>query len=141
MYLSLSLYIYIYIYVCIYIYIYIYICMYVCIYIYIYILGFLSLMVASMSLADVGKVTNGVSTDGDHCKSRVFLTRGLLGYSRYPTFIFPKSARAYLFPQPVEIHYFCSGLISVDPICPQPRTPALTISTTGGTASGRIRAT
>ena len=33
----------------------------------------------------------------------------------------PKSARAYLFPQSVKIHYFCSGPIRVDPICPQPR--------------------
>ena len=31
-----------------------------------------------------------------------------------------KSARAYLFPQSVKIHDFCSGPISVDPICPQP---------------------
>ena len=33
----------------------------------------------------------------------------------------PESARAYLFPQSVKTHhYFCSGPISVDPICPQP---------------------
>ena len=31
----------------------------------------------------------------------------------------PKSARAYLFPQSARIHYFCSGPLSVDPICPQ----------------------
>ena len=31
----------------------------------------------------------------------------------------PKSARAYLLPQSVEIHYFCCGPISV---CPQPLT-------------------
>ena len=40
----------------------------------------------------------------------------------------PKSARAYLFPQSVKIHYFwnfCSGLISVDPTCPQPTTARL----------------
>ena len=35
-------------------------------------------------------------------------------------FDIPKSARAYLFSQSVKIHYFCSGPISVDPICPQP---------------------
>ena len=34
-------------------------------------------------------------------------------------FYLSKSARAYLFPQSVKIHYFCSGPISVDPICPQ----------------------
>ena len=34
----------------------------------------------------------------------------------------PKSARAYLFPQCVKVHYlFCSGPVSVDPICPPPR--------------------
>ena len=32
----------------------------------------------------------------------------------------PKSARAYLFLQSVKIRYFCSGPISVVPICPQP---------------------
>ena len=31
-------------------------------------------------------------------------------------FYLPESARAHLFPQSVEIHYFCSGPISVDPI-------------------------
>ena len=36
-------------------------------------------------------------------------------------FYLTKSARAYLFSQLVKIHYFCSGPISVDPICPQPR--------------------
>ena len=29
-------------------------------------------------------------------------------------------ARAYLFPQSVKNHYFCSGQISSDPICPFP---------------------
>ena len=37
-----------------------------------------------------------------------FLTEDLLG------------ARAYLSPQSVKIHYFCSGPVSVDPICSQP---------------------
>ena len=36
-------------------------------------------------------------------------------------FCLSKSARAYLFPQSVKIHDFCSGHISVDRICPQPR--------------------
>ena len=35
-------------------------------------------------------------------------------------FYLPKSARAYLFPQSVKNHDFCSGPISVDPICLQP---------------------
>ena len=34
-------------------------------------------------------------------------------------FYIPKSARAYLFPQSVKNHYYCSGPISLDPICPQ----------------------
>ena len=37
-----------------------------------------------------------------------------------------KSARAYLFLQSVKMNYFCSGPISVDPICPQPKVSALT---------------
>ena len=32
----------------------------------------------------------------------------------------PQSARAYLFLQSVKTYEFCSGPISVDPICPQP---------------------
>ena len=36
-------------------------------------------------------------------------------------FYIPKSARACLFPQSVNICCFCSGPINVDPICPQPR--------------------
>ena len=35
----------------------------------------------------------------------------------------PKSARAYLFPKFFKTHYFRSGPISADPICPQPRRP------------------
>ena len=31
---------------------------------------------------------------------------------------------AYLFPQSVKNHYFCSDPIRVDPICPQPRLAA-----------------
>ena len=37
-------------------------------------------------------------------------------------FYLPLSARAYHFPKFVRIHNFCSGPISVDPICPQPRS-------------------
>ena len=45
--------------------------------------------------------------------SVVFFTEGLFG-------VLPLTyARAYLFPQSVKIPYFCSGPISVDPICPQ----------------------
>ena len=47
------------------------------------------------------------------------LTEGLLGILPLTYFYLPKSARAYLFPQAAKIPYFCSGPISVDPICPQ----------------------
>ena len=41
-------------------------------------------------------------------------------------FYLPKSARAYLLPQSVEVrYYFCSGPASVDPICPQPNAPRI----------------
>ena len=40
-------------------------------------------------------------------------------------FYLPKSARASVFPQSVKIDYFCSGLIRVDPICPQPKAASL----------------
>ena len=40
-------------------------------------------------------------------------------------FYIPKDARAYLFPQSVKTHYFCSGPISADPICPQPNDEQL----------------
>ena len=70
------------------------------------------------------KGTNGVSTNGVTA-FLMFLTEGLfvglpLSYSDLP-----KSARAYLFPQSVKIHYFCSGPFSVDPICPQPEAGAV----------------
>ena len=54
------------------------------------------------------------------CKSYFFWQRDLLG-TPVNLLNLPKSDRAYLFPQSVKNHYFCSGPISVDPICPQPR--------------------
>ena len=50
------------------------------------------------------KGTNGVSTNG---VTAIFM-------------FFPKSARAYFFPNSVKIHYFCSGPISIGIMCPQP---------------------
>ena len=52
----------------------------------------------------------------------MFLTEFVLGVLPLAYFYIPKSSRACLFPQSVKIHYFCSGPISVDPICPQPPT-------------------
>ena len=50
-----------------------------------------------------------------------FLTEGLFGHFPLIYFYLPRSARACLFPQSVKKHYFCSGPLSVDPICPQPK--------------------
>ena len=50
----------------------------------------------------------------------MFLTEGPFGVLGLAYFCLAKSARAYLFPQSTKTHYFCSGPVSVDPICPQP---------------------
>ena len=47
--------------------------------------------------------------------------KGTFGAVPLTYFYLPKSVRAYLFAQSVEIQNFCSSPISVDPICPQPR--------------------
>ena len=66
------------------------------------------------------KGTNEVSTNGVTANF-MFFDRGPFGVLPLTYFEIPKSASAYLFPQSDKIDYFCSGLISVDPICPQPR--------------------
>ena len=67
----------------------------------------------------IGNGTNGVSTTG---VTAIFMCFG----QKDLTYLYiPKSVRAYLFPQSVKIHYFCSGPISVDPICPQPTGEAV----------------
>ena len=65
------------------------------------------------------KGTNGVSTNGVTA-NLMFFDRGTFWVLPLTYFYIPKSARAYLFPQSVKIDYFCSGPISVDPVCPQP---------------------
>ena len=45
----------------------------------------------------------------------MFLDRGIFWVLPLSYCYVPKSARAYLFPQSVKIHHFCSGPISVDP--------------------------
>ena len=62
------------------------------------------------------KGTNGVSPDGVTANFMYF-DRGTFGVAY---FYIPRSARAYMLPRSVTIHYFCSGPISVDPSCPQP---------------------
>ena len=66
------------------------------------------------------KGTSGVSTNGVTAKS-MFFDRGTFWVLPLTRFYFPKSARAYLFPRSVELHDFCSGPMSADPICPQPK--------------------
>ena len=71
-------------------------------------------MVILIGKGQIGFRTNGVTANF------VFLTEGLLGYSRQPTFYLPRSASPYLFSPICQKYYFCSGPISADPICPQP---------------------
>ena len=66
------------------------------------------------------KGTNGVSTNGVTA-NLMFFDRGTFWVLPLTYFHLPKSARAYLFPQSVKIHYFCSRPISVDPTCPRPK--------------------
>ena len=61
-----------------------------------------------------GVGTNGVTTN------LMFFDRGTFSVLPLTYFCLPKSARVYLFPQSVKLHYVCSGHISVDAICPQP---------------------
>ena len=61
------------------------------------------------------KGRNGVSTNGVTA-TFMFFDRVNLWVLPLTYFYLPKSARVYLFPQSVKIHYFCSGPISVDPI-------------------------
>ena len=63
------------------------------------------------------KGTNGVGTNG--VTANFMFSDGAF-WVLLTCFYIPKSARVYLFPQSVKIHFFCSGPISVDPICPQP---------------------
>ena len=73
----------------------------------------------------------GVSTNGS--LHYLFFDRGTFWVLPLTCFYLPRVARAYLFPQPVKIHYFCSGPMSVDPTCPRPN-PAGPDSPTGSPA-------
>ena len=75
------------------------------------------------------KGTNGVSTNGA-AANFIFFDRGTFWVPTLTYLYFPKSARAYLFPQSVRIHYFCSGPISVGPVCPPPSNIELLVSPT-----------
>ena len=56
------------------------------------------------------KGTNGVSANGVTANF-MFFDGGTFWVPPLTSFYVPKSARVYLFPQSVEIHYFCSGPI------------------------------
>ena len=74
------------------------------------------IMMIILIVNDLWKGSNGVSTNGV-AANFTFFDRGTFWVLLFTYVYLPKSARAYLFPQPIEIHYFCSGPISVDPIC------------------------
>ena len=65
------------------------------------------------------KGTNGFGTNGVTA-NLMFFDTGTFWVLPLTYFYLPRSARAYLFPQSVEINYLCSGPISADPTCPQP---------------------
>ena len=80
--------------------------------------------------ASLGKGQMGSALMGS-LQDCMFLDRGTFWVLPITYFYLPKSARAYLFPQSVKIPYFCSGPISVDPICPQSKTSvSITITIT-----------
>ena len=83
----------------------------------------------------IRKGTNGVSTNGVTANF-MFFGRGTFWVLPLAYFYLPKSARACLFPQSVKVHYFRSGPISVDPICPQIKARSRTSRATSAT---RIR--
>ena len=78
----------------------------------------------SVGLARGGKSrkgTNGVRTNGVTADFMFFFDRGTFCFLLLTYLYIPKSTRAYLFPQSDKMHYFCSGPVGVDPICPHPR--------------------
>ena len=62
---------------------------------------------------------HGVGTNG---VTAIFILfdRGTYWVLPLTYFYIPKSARVYLFPQSVKVHYFCSDPMSIGPICLQP---------------------
>ena len=79
----------------------------------------MTIMIVIVILED-RKGTNGVSANGVTANSLLF-DRGAFWVLPSTYCYLPKCARAYLFTRSVKHRYFCSGPISIDPICPQPR--------------------
>ena len=78
------------------------------------ILLLLLIMIMIIGKGQMGSALMGVTANF------MFFDRGTFWVLPLTCFYIHKSARVYLFPQSVKIDYFCSGPISVDPICPQP---------------------
>ena len=72
------------------------------------------------SLVSIRKGTNGVSTN-EVTANPMFFDRGTF-WVLPSTYFYQKCQGVPSFPI-CQIHYFCSGPISVDPICPQPELP------------------
>ena len=66
------------------------------------------------------KGTNGVSTNGVTANF-IFFDRGTFWVLPLIYFDILKSARAYLFPQSVKIHYFAAAPLVSTPLCQQPK--------------------
>ena len=66
-----------------------------------------------LAYLDVRKGTNGVSTNGVTANF-MFFDRDLL-CTPVNLLLYSQSARAYLFPQSVKNHYFCSGPLVLTP--------------------------
>ena len=95
----------------------VYIYIYIYIYIYTHTYNIFVYMHLSLSIyIYIG--TTGVSTHGVTAKF-MFLDRGTCRLLPLTYFYLPRSAREYRFPQSVKVQNFCSGPVSVDPICPQ----------------------
>ena len=108
-------------------YMYVCVCTYIYIYIYIYSQQHNKRGVAPRRLPDEARSgarrgTTRVSTNGVSANYILFDRDFWVLPLAY--FYLSQSARAYLFPQSVKNHYFGSGPVGVDPICPQPRRTA-----------------
>ena len=70
--------------------------------------------------SEARKGTNGVSTNGVTANKFYDLFDGTSWYQSINICQKLSMSRTF-FPQSVKVHYFCSGPVSFDPICPRPR--------------------
>ena len=85
------------------------------------------------------KGTNGVSTNGVSANYS-FLTRTFWVITSVHRLLYSKKCQGVLFPQSVNKYCFCSGPISVDPICPQPTYSRVRLARSGYHACASVRA-